>query len=103
MSAIITDQFRILNAKNFLSSISSTQDSYYTFVGLPNPSEVSSNWDSDPPSHKDSFNDENICWETMISLYVSILMFSVSIVNALGIITSNNGLPMYFLSKKICC
>ena len=68
MSAIITDQFRILNAKNFLKSISSTQDSYYTFVGLPNPSDVLSNWDSDPPSHKDSFNDENICWETMISL-----------------------------------
>jgi len=68
MSAIITDQFRILNAKNFLSSVSSTQNSYYTFVGLPNPSSVLSNWDADPPSHKDSFNDENICWETMMSL-----------------------------------
>jgi hypothetical protein len=68
MSAIITDQFRILNAKNFLNSISSSEDCYYTFVGLPNPLDVLSTWDFDPPSHKDSFNDENICWETMMSL-----------------------------------
>ena len=37
MSAIVTDQFRILNANNFLDSFSNPQNSYYIFVGLPNP------------------------------------------------------------------
>jgi len=37
MSAIVTDQFRILNASNFVNSIETGSDSYYVFVGLPNP------------------------------------------------------------------
>ena len=37
MSAIVTDQFRILNANNFVDSVESTNNSYYVFVGLPNP------------------------------------------------------------------
>ena len=36
MSAIITDQLRILNAKNFVSAATSSVNSYYAFVGLPN-------------------------------------------------------------------
>ena len=39
MPAIISDQFRILNAENFVKSVSGigTQpDFYYTFIGLPN-------------------------------------------------------------------
>ena len=37
MAAIITDQIRILNAKNFVSGVTSSTNAYYSFVGLPNP------------------------------------------------------------------
>ena len=37
MPAVITDQFRILNAENFIESISNTNNSYYAFLGLSNP------------------------------------------------------------------
>ena len=37
MSAIVTDQFRILNASNFVDSIESTSNSYYITLGLANP------------------------------------------------------------------
>ena len=37
MPAIVTDQFRILNANNFVESVESDQNSYYVFIGLPNP------------------------------------------------------------------
>jgi len=37
MTALVTDQFRILNATNFISSIENDENSYYVFVGLPNP------------------------------------------------------------------
>ncbi len=68
MSAIITDQIRILNAKNFVAGVSSTSNSYYSFIGLPNPNEVQSAWDTSPPAPKDSFNDENNYWDTMVAL-----------------------------------
>lgn len=38
MSAVVTDQFRIANANNFVDSVLSTSNSYYVFLGLPNPS-----------------------------------------------------------------
>lgn len=68
MAAIITDQLRILNAKNFLSDIINPSNSYYTFVGLPNPFNYDENWDVSPPSPKDSFDQENLAWDNMISL-----------------------------------
>ena len=68
MAAIITDQIRILNAKNFVAGIQSASSSYYSFVGLTNPTDYQSDWDSSPPSPKDSFNDENEYWDTMIAL-----------------------------------
>ena len=37
MPALITDQFRINNANNFISSIEDNNNSYYVFLGLPNP------------------------------------------------------------------
>ena len=40
MSAIVTDQFRINNAGNFLGDVNNTSNSYYVFVGLSNPSVV---------------------------------------------------------------
>ena len=68
MAAIITDQIRILNAKNFLAGVQTSNNSYYTFIGLPNPTDFQSNWDVSPPSPKDSFNDENEYWDTMIAM-----------------------------------
>ena len=68
MSAIITDQIRILNAKNFVSGVSSSTNSYYSFIGLPNPTDYQSNWDVNPPAPKDNFNEENSYWDTMIAL-----------------------------------
>ena len=41
MPAIVTDQFRILNASNFVAGVSSTSNSFYVAVGLPNPAEAS--------------------------------------------------------------
>ena len=68
MSAIITDQLRILNAKQFVAGVSSTSNSYYTFVGLPNATQVSSTWDTNPPAPRDNFDEENNYWDTMIAL-----------------------------------
>ena len=68
MSAIITDQLRILNAKNFVSAATSSVNSYYAFVGLPNATNYSSTWDSNPPAPKDSFDQEDDYWDTMIAL-----------------------------------
>jgi hypothetical protein len=60
MSAIVTDQFRINNAKNFVDSVLDPQNSHYVFLSLPNPSVVgfgrSTNWDSNPPSPIDNLN-----------------------------------------------
>ena len=38
MAAVVTDQFRISNANNFVDSVANTSNSYYVFLGLPNPS-----------------------------------------------------------------
>ena len=37
MAAIVTDQFRILNASNFVDNVTDSNNSYYVFVGLSNP------------------------------------------------------------------
>jgi hypothetical protein len=68
MAAIITDQLRILNAKDFVASVASTSNSFYSFVGLPNPTDVDASWDSSPPDPRDNFNEENNYWDTMIAL-----------------------------------
>ena len=68
MSAIITDQIRISNAKSFVDKITSNSSSYYSFIGLSNPEEIKIDWDQFPPAPKDSFNDENDYWDTMVSL-----------------------------------
>ena len=54
MPAIVTDQFRILNANNFVESVENTNNSYYVFLGLANPTGAptlagygrTSDWDS---------------------------------------------------------
>jgi len=68
MAAIITDQLRILNAKNFVAGVQSTSNSYYTFIGLPNATDYSSTWDSDPPAPKDNLDQSNDYWDTMLAL-----------------------------------
>ena len=68
MSAIITDQIRILNAKNFVAGVSSPDNSYYSFIGLSNPTDIQSDWNTNPPPPKDSFDEENNYWDTMIAL-----------------------------------
>ena len=68
MSAIITDQLRISQAKKFVESVTSGSDTYYTFIGLPNASDYQSDWDTNPPAPKDSFDQENDYWDTMIAL-----------------------------------
>ncbi len=68
MAAIITDQIRILNAKNFVAGVSSPDNSYYSFIGLPNPTDIQSDWDTNPPAPRDSFDEENNYWDTMIAL-----------------------------------
>jgi hypothetical protein len=68
MAAIITDQLRILNAKNFVAAATSSTNAYYSFVGLPNATDYSSTWDQTPPAPKDSFEQENDYWDTMIAL-----------------------------------
>ena len=68
MSAIITDQLRILNSENFVAGIASTTNSYYAWIGLPNPADFQSDWNENPPAPKDSFSEENDYWDTMIAL-----------------------------------
>lgn len=58
MSAIVTDQFRILNASNFVDSIES--NSYYITLGLANPVAAgygrTSDWNTNPPSPVDNLS-----------------------------------------------
>jgi len=58
MAAIITDQFRILNSSNFINSVTGGSDSYYVFLGLPNPDIVgfgrTTTWDTNTPSPTDN-------------------------------------------------
>jgi hypothetical protein len=68
MAAIITDQLRILNCENFVAGVASTSNSYYSWLGLPNPADFQSDWDSNPPSPKDAFSEERDYWDTMIAL-----------------------------------
>ena len=68
MAAIITDQIRILNAKNFVAGVSTSTNSYYSFVGLTDPAAIQSDWDDDPPSPIDNFTNHNDFWDTAIAL-----------------------------------
>ena len=74
MSAIVTDQFRILNANNFVESVENTNNSYYVFVGLANPTGAgslvgygrSANLNSNTPSPIDSFSYRSHTSDTMM-------------------------------------
>jgi len=75
MPAIVTDQFRILNATNFVESIEN--NNYYVFIGLPNPTYKeagdpvvgfgrSEQWNSNPPQPLDSFSNNSHLSDTMM-------------------------------------
>ena len=74
MPAIISDQFRVMNAETFvksLTSIGSTANKYYTFIGQPNHLNAqaggSLSW-GEGPVPLDGFKEENEIKETIISL-----------------------------------
>jgi hypothetical protein len=58
MAAIVTDQFRILNASNFIDSVVDSSNSYYVFLGLDNPAQVgfgrTTTWNDDTPNPTDN-------------------------------------------------
>ena len=70
MSAIVTDQFRILNANNFVESVESDNNSYYVFIGLPNPTTVgygrSSGWQASTLDPVDNFSYRAHVGDTMM-------------------------------------
>ena len=60
MSALVTDQFRILNASNFIDSVQNSSNSYYVFVGLSNPTASGfgrdPDWNTTPPNPTDNID-----------------------------------------------
>ena len=64
MSAVVTDQFRISNAGNFVDSVLDTNNNYYVFLGLSNPTTPNpgfgrtDTWNSTPPNPIDNLNNE---------------------------------------------
>ena len=61
MAAIVTDQFRILNANNFVETVDDSANSYYITLGLANPSLAvvfgrTTTWNTDTPNPTDNFN-----------------------------------------------
>jgi hypothetical protein len=58
MAAIVTDQFRILNASNFIDSVTSGNDSYYVFLSLDNPTSFgfgrTTDWNENIPNPTDN-------------------------------------------------
>lgn len=70
MAALITDQFRLFNADNFIKSVTNPDNSYYIFVGLPNPVGQeygrSLDWNSDPLAPVDNFSYIRSCYDWMM-------------------------------------
>ena len=58
MAALITDNFRLFNADSFIDSVSDPNNSYYIFIGLPNPVGEgygrTLDWNEEPPSPIDN-------------------------------------------------
>ncbi len=78
MSALVTDQFRIINASNFVDSVDNATNSFYVFVGLSNPTVVgfgrTSSWDSNPPNPTDNID--------YLNHYKSTILFGKKITSA---------------------
>ena len=70
MAAIVSDNFRILNAKNFVDSVQNASNSYYVFLGLSNPFSVgfgrTNTWNENPLEPVDNINYFNHYKDTLI-------------------------------------
>jgi hypothetical protein len=98
MAAVVTDQFRIVNASNFVDSVVSDNNSYYVFLGLDNPTTVgfgrTTNWDSNIPSPTDNlqysshYRDTTLFGKKIISSNIRRLIRKVTW-------TSNTSYEMY--------
>ena len=70
MAALITDDFRLFNADNFVESVKDPDNAYYIFVGLPNPVGPeygrSLDWNQDPPAPIDNFSYTRSCYDWMM-------------------------------------
>ena len=70
MSAIVTDQFRILNTNNFIESAENDSNSYYIFLSLPNPTQVgfgrTTSWNTNVPNPTDNFSYQSHVGDTML-------------------------------------
>ena len=84
MKTIITDTLRVNNARSFIDKIRDPNRSYYTFIGLPNATEVVSNWDTSPPSPRDCLDDSNGYWDTMVALKKVLQMMFVLLLKSLN-------------------
>ena len=74
MPAIITEQFRVMNAETFVESlvaVGNTANTYYTFIGQPNSLNPlaggSASW-GDGLSPVDGFEEEDSVKETIIAM-----------------------------------
>ena len=69
MAAIVTDQFRILNASNFVDNVTDSNNSYYVFVGLSNPTTSGfgrkTDFNTDTPSPTDNIDYINFVGDNM--------------------------------------
>jgi hypothetical protein len=83
MASIITDQFRIFNAGNFVDSVNN--NSYFVFLGLANPNSggfgrttgivgTQTTWDSNPPSPVDNLQH--------VSHYKDTLLFGKKVISS---------------------
>ena len=75
MPAIISEQFRILNAETFVQSfvgVGSTVNKYYAFMGLPNSvgpkAGGTATWATNTPSPLDGFEEEYSIKESIIAM-----------------------------------
>ena len=79
MPAIITDQYRILNAETFIDSFvgigTTGKNNYYTFLGHPDPTNLTdaigygdASWGTEPPNPVDNFDQENRYHDSMLFL-----------------------------------
>lgn len=68
MSAILTDQFRVIRASDFVASVGSTSNTYYAFLGMPYTDEYDLNWSLSIPDPVDDFEQEYSYSGNMISL-----------------------------------
>ena len=71
MAAIVTDQFRILNANNFVETVDNSANSYYVVGGLANPALAvgfgrTTTWNTNTPNPTDNFNYINHAGDTQI-------------------------------------